>query len=150
MRSRLTPIVAGMVAFAMVIFGQLCAFNTVMAPVQSGTESSTVAIAEADHHEATCDPGKCGGESDEGDQGCPSGGSSCCSTWGPPSARLSVSPPEPVSFAPSDVWLVVSQSQQVEERAMEVAFCELARPPGHPTGAQLASSLSRRGPPART
>ena len=149
MRSRLTPIVAGMVTLAIVVFGQLCAFSTVMAPVQSGTESAAVeSTTEADHHETTCDPRECGGESKDGDHGCPSGASSCCSTWGPPSARLSVSPPESISFAPSDLWMVV-QSQSVEERAMEVAFWELARPPGHPTDAHLASSLSRRGPPAR-
>jgi hypothetical protein len=150
-RSRLTPIVAGMVTLAMVTFGQLCAFSTVMAPVQSEAESVAVeSTPEAEHHGATCDPRECGGESEDGDQGCPSGASSCCSTWGPPSARPSVSPPESISFAPSDLCLVVSQNQSVEERAMEVAFCELARPPGHPTDAHLASSLSRRGPPART
>ena len=150
-RSRLTPIVAGMVTLAMVVFGQLCAFSTVMAPVQSGTESAAVeSTAEADHHGAACDPRECGGEGEDGASGCPSGASSCCSTWGPPSARLSVSPPESISFAPADLWMVVSQDQSAEERATEVAFCELARPPGHRSDANLASSLSRRGPPART
>ena len=152
MRLRLTPIVAGMITLAMVAFGQLCAFSTAMAPAQSGTESAAVeSAADSDHHGAACDPRACGGEGEgeNGDPGCPSA-SSCCSTWGPPSARLSVSPPESICFAPFDLWMVVSQDQSVEERATEVAFHELARPPGHPTDAHLASSLSRRGPPART
>lgn len=149
MSRRVTPIVVGLVTVAMLTFGQLCAFSTLLAPVHPETEGVTADhAADSNDHEATCDPSQCGGEREDGEHGCPSGASMCCSTWGPPTARLAVVPPSSVYLSMADAWLVVPQSHALDVRAAEVALFELARPPGNPTDALLASTLSRRGPPA--
>ena len=133
----------------MLAFGQLCAFSTLLAPVHPEAAGVTADQAtEADDHEATCDPSQCGGENEDSEHGCPSGASMCCSTWGPPTARLALVPPSSVFMSMADAWLVVLQGHALDVRAAEVALFELARPPGRPANSLLASTLSRRGPPA--
>ena len=146
MRARITPVIAGLVSIAMLAFGQLCALSSFSATHESETGVASVA-AENDDHARTCDPSECGDDRESG-SGCPNGALSCCSTWGPPIDRLSVSPP---TFAPSgsaDVWPAIEESHATENRIWEVALFELARAPSDPTDALLAASLSRRGPPA--
>lgn len=149
MRASPNPLAVGLVSIAMLVFGQLCAFSSFM--VQEQPESTNVALASAksDDHAQACDPSTCGDEGQgEGHSGCPSGATSCCSTWGPPMDRLSVSPPTLAPVGLADTWLAIDESCATEKRASEVALFELARPPSDPTDALLAASLSRRGPPA--
>lgn len=136
MRSRLAPLLVGLITLAMVVFGQFCALSTLIAAreVQAAEVESPIASGD---HEATCDPRECGGE-DDGDQHCPTGAPNCCSTWGPPIDRLSVSPPASISVALLDAWLAVPYVHALEERAAEVALFQLARPPSHPSEVLLA------------
>ena len=146
MRSRLAPLVVGLITLAMVVFGQICALSTLVAAHEVKAAEVESPSASEDH-EATCDPSNCGGQ-DESDQHCPSGAPNCCSTWGPPNDRLSVSPPASLSLALLDAWLAVPHVHAMEERAAEVALFQLARPPSELSEVVLAFSLSRRGPPA--
>lgn len=151
MRTRFTPVVAGLVTIAMVVFGQLCAFSTFVAHDESAANLTEATTAESDDHAASCDPSSCHGDGDEdGESGCPSGASSCCSTWGLPMDRLFVSPPSLDHLGLTGAWLAMNESRANEKRVSEVALFELARPPGSLTEALLAASLSRRGPPALT
>ncbi len=148
MRSRLTPILVCLVTLAMVVFGQVCALSTLVRGVDPATLNLVASVPATDDPEATCNPADCEGGGDEAEgEGCPAGASSCCSTWGPPISRLSLTPPAS-SVVLSDEWLVFNDGHRVEQGATEVALFELARPPGLPTDALLVSSLSRRGPPA--
>lgn len=151
MRTRFTSVVAGLVTIAMVVFGQLCAFSAFVAHDESAANSPVATTAESDDHATSCDPSSCDGNGEEdGQSGCPSGAPSCCSTWGPPMDRLSVSPPSLGPSGLADAWFALDESRDDEKRVSEVALFELARPPGSTTEALLAASLSRRGPPAVT
>jgi hypothetical protein len=145
-RSRVSPYVAGLITLAMVVFGQVCALHQFVEP--GGPAASDVAfqaMPAADEHTGTCTSDDCGGEVDTS---CPTGAAECCSTWGPPSSRLLLPPPSALLLTLADAWLVVADRHVVEERVLEVALFELARPPGFSADALLSSSLSRRGPPA--
>ncbi len=149
MRTRFTSVVAGLVTITMVVFGQLCAFSAFIAHDESTPGAAVATTAESTDHAASCDPSSCHGDGDEdGESGCPSGASNCCSTWGPPMDRLSVAPPSLAPLSLADAWLSIDESRAGEKRVSEVALLELARPPGSTTEALLAASLSRRGPPA--
>jgi hypothetical protein len=151
-RSRFAPILAGLITLAMVVFGQVCAYSRLVTSVGETTAAASVeTVPVPEDHASTCDPAGCEseGERDNG-SGCPSGAASCCSTWGPPSVRLSLTPPVSVPLFLADLWLIADDIHALAERASEVALFELARPPGLSTDALLASSVSRRGPPALT
>jgi hypothetical protein len=150
-RSRLTPLLVGLLTLAMVVFGQVCALSMLMARATTTDAVAFKSVSPIDDDASACRHTDCEGEEQSGQtghSGCPSGASSCCSTWGPPSDRLSLAPPPSVLMSDADVWLVADDLHAVEERASEVALFELARPPSLPTDTCLASSLSRRGPPA--
>ena len=149
-RSRLKPLLVGLLTLAMVVFGQVCALSTLMARATPSEVLATESVSTTDEANA-CSHSDCEGDEQSGQtghSGCPSGASSCCSTWGPPCDRLSLAPPPSVLISGADVWLVADDLHAIEGRASEVALFELARPPGLPKDAFLASSLSRRGPPA--
>lgn len=146
MRSRVSPYLVGLIMPAMVVFGQVCAFHQfVRSNDPAAAEVAIEAIPAAGEHKGTCTSEDCGSESDTG---CPTGAVECCSTWGPPAGRILLPPPSSLLLTLADAWLVVADRHVVQERAQEMALFERARPPGIPTDALLASSLSRRGPPA--
>lgn len=133
---------AWLITLSMVVFGQVCAMQSLV--IAPGSDLAQAAAPEATKDRCTHE-----GCSDEGesDEGCPT--SLCCSTWAPPSSRLSLTPPTSVRVAPSDVWVVVMFSQVDDgDRAREVARSELARPPGMLSDPLIYSPRSRRGPPA--
>lgn len=150
MGPRLKAILVCLITLGMVVFGQVCALSTLVKGVDPSVSDLAVSdVPATEDHAATCNPEDCAGEGgDEGHQGCPSGAASCCSTWGPPTSRLALSPPVSLRLALPDAWLAAADAHTAEDRAAEVALFELARPPCHPTGVLLASPLSRRGPPA--
>ena len=146
-RSRVAPILAGLITLSMVTFGQVCAFSTIAHSPKSehALELETASAAEEEH--GTCTSEGCEGEGeDEGH--CPSGAATCCSTWAPPTAPLSVPPPTSTRINLADAWMIPATSLVLEDGAQEVALFKLDRPPGRPTEALLVSSQSRRGPPA--
>lgn len=141
MAPRVRSLLATMLALAVLAFGELCALG----PAAPAGAAPVESAAPAAH--ATCDGG-CGAPAPADEPGaaaCPSGAVLCCSSWGPPSARLSMTPPAGVGFT-AEPAIESAPAAEPERGAGRAAF-ERVRPPGdHP---RLATALSRRGPPAR-
>lgn len=148
MQPRITTVLAGLITLSMVVFGQVCALRTLSAPLLTASESSVETQDAGDH--GGCGSAECGGGSGEDEGACPSGASMCCSTWVPPGSRLILSPPSSLRLALNDPWLVPSGHTVVEDGSQEVSLSQLARPPGSSIVLLNTSSLSRRGPPARS
>lgn len=141
MASPVRSLLASTLALAVLAFGELCALGSAPPAGAAPVESA----APAAH--ATCDGG-CGepAPADEpGAAACPSGAALCCSSWGPPSVRLSMTPPAALAFTPEPA--VESAPAADPGRGGEPAALERVRPPGDLP--LLATALSRRGPPAR-
>ena len=146
MNSRVSPIVACIVTLALVAFGEVCALGSYLARVEASEDATAIASADASAEHGGCE-GECGVPEDGENESCPPGASRCCSTWGPPTSRMSLA--LPALFLPLlDAWEVVVGASAEQERAAEVALLALDRPPGPFSGALFISSIPRRGPPA--
>ena len=140
MRTRVAPGLVALVTLSIVAFGQVCAFHEAC----TSGEPVLVTSREPEPQHDACSADGCGSEDEAPCTGC---APNCCRTWGPPSERLEL--PAPISLRhPLDIAAILDLFEPTEDRAPEVALFQLARPPGEPAGPELASSLSRRGPPA--
>jgi hypothetical protein len=141
--SRSVAAFSWLITLSLVVFGQVCAMRElVVGP--SLTVVSEQKAADSSVKNDRCTHEGCADEG-EADEGCAS--SLCCSSWAPPGSRLSLPPPASVRVPPSDVW-VAPISLDDDDRALEVARSELARPPGMLSDPLIDSPRSRRGPPA--
>lgn len=147
MNSRVSPIVACIVTLALVAFGEVCALGSFLARVETPESAMAVASVDVSEKHGGCTD-ECGGVPEDGEnEGCPTGAVSCCSTWGPPTSRISLALPTLLSPL-LDAWDVVVGVSAEQERAAEVALFPLARPPGQFFSTLFTSSIPRRGPPA--
>lgn len=147
MQSRWVPIVACVVTLALVAFGQVCALGSLLARVEAPESALVVTTEKASDEHSGC-TGDCDTNSEDGQkEGCPTGAASCCSTWGPPTTRISLA--LPALWTPLlDVGDVAVGLNVEQERAAEVALFQLDHPPRQFFSSLFISSIPRRGPPA--
>ena len=139
--------ISGIVVLAMVGFAQLCAVQPQITTAATTTDEHRAVEqpepqAAGDHDDSACSPGECGGDA----EGCPSGASVCCSTWGLPARAGTLEPPIVAGNFATDLQLLATEIPLEQTHAARPV--EIVRPPG-PIEATLLliSAVSRRGPP---
>lgn len=149
---RITSVLAGLITLSMVVFGQVCALSALVDPSSPtpSERSLEASSARGKAHGETCTSEACGGGKSNSEKPCSGASAMCCSTWAPPCNRVEVPPPAGLSVPLSDLALVLAIATELEDRALGVALFQLDRPPGFNSLPLLTSSLSRRGPPARS